>query len=216
MLFRSIPLRVRTTDDYGWVDSSLLLVVNAGTTPWLRYPEYSELGTGTRFTVRPAASAIAGARYRITGALPPGMTFDRATGVISGRPRVADGRVYEPTITAVTASGATLADSWATIKVIKPAVPMRVTARPAGRKLATSRTVVVSAVKHPTWATTSASVRCSGCRWTFSKRTGRVTITKAVPHSRVRVVITVTPTRASASQYAGHIWSRQWKTGARR
>ncbi|MDD2859121.1 MAG: putative Ig domain-containing protein, partial [Candidatus Nanopelagicales bacterium] len=82
---RPMPLRVRMTDTYGWVDTSFIIVVNPGVTPWLRYPEFAELGYGTKAVITPTRSGLpAGGTYAIDGALPPGLAFDTRTGIISG------------------------------------------------------------------------------------------------------------------------------------
>lgn len=211
---RPIPLRIRITDDYGWIDSSQIIVVNPGTTPWLRYPEYAELGAGATATIVPTATGLGPvAGFTADGDLPPGLTLDQRTGVISGTPRVRDGIVYEPTITALDAAGTPVASTWVSITVIKPAVPMRVVAQRATTKLKASKAVVViSSVKHPSWVTLKETVKCSGCTWTLNKKTGKLTVKPGKKTKRISVTILGSPKGAKYSEtYAGHAWSRSWK-----
>ena len=207
------PLRVRMTDDYGSVDSSFIFTVEPGQIPWLRYPEYSEIGFGLTSTIVPTSSGMPTvASYAIDGELPPGLAFDPRTGVISGRATVRDNIVYEPTITALDASGAPLNSTWASITVIKPAVPMQVKARAAKRKVNRGKTVVVTKVSHPKYATLNAEVVCQKCTWTFNKKSGRLVVRNPQKKTSVSVSIIASPKGKTArAKYAGHEWFRSWR-----
>jgi hypothetical protein len=212
---RPIPLRIRITDDYGWVDSSQLIVVNPGTTPWLRYPEFSEISTGQSTRIVPTASGLGEVgSYQIEGDLPAGLVFDTATGVISGRSMVGDDpRVYEPTITALAPTGDPLASTWASLTVIKPAVPMQVVSKKATATLKRGKSVVlVSKVKRPTWVSLNEAVKCTGCSWKLNKKTGKLTVKPGKKTKRVSVTILGSPKGTKYTDtYAGHAWSRSWK-----
>ena len=207
------PLRVRMTDDYGSVDSSFIFTVEPGQIPWLRYPEYSEIGFGLTSTIVPTSSGMPTvASYAIDGELPPGLAFDPRTGVISGRATVRDNIVYEPTITALDASGAPLNSTWASITVIKPAVPMQVKARAAKRKVNRGKTVVVTKVSHPKYTTLNAEVVCQKCTWTFNKKSGRLVVRNPQKKTSVSVSIIASPKGKTArAKYAGHEWFRSWR-----
>ena len=207
------PLRVRMTDDYGSVDSSFIFTVEPGQIPWLRYPEYSEIGFGLTSTIVPTSSGMPTvASYAIDGELPPGLAFDPRTGVISGSATVRDNIVYEPTITALDASGAPLNSTWASITVIKPAVPMQVKARAAKRKVKRGKTVVVTKVSHPKYTTLNAEVECQKCTWTFNKKSGRLVVRNPQKKTSVSVSITASPKGKTArAKYAGHEWFRSWR-----
>jgi hypothetical protein len=210
---RPVPLRVRMTDSYGWVDSSFGFVVDTGVTPWLRYPELAEIGQGRRVTIVPTRSGLPTTdTYRIVGKLPPGLSLNRRTGTISGVPKVRDGLVYEPTITAFGKDGKPQASTVPSLVVVKPAVPMRVTARSTVRPLRASAAVVVAKVRHPRFSTLSAKVICSACRYTFNKSTGRLVVKAGKKTRKIVVVILASPRGAAATTaYAGHEWQRAWR-----
>jgi hypothetical protein len=207
------PLRVRMTDDYGSVDSSFIVTSEAGQIPWLRYPEYSEIGSGLLATITPTVSGMPSiASFEIAGELPEGLDFDPRSGVISGIAAIRDNIVYEPTITALDAAGQPLTSTWSSIAVIKPAVPMQVKARPASKKLTTKQTTIVTAVRHPKYTRLVADVECVGCAWTFNKKTGKLTVKGAKKNSWVTVWVTALPkTLRAKKDYAGHEWRRSWR-----
>jgi hypothetical protein len=201
------------TDDYGSVDSSFIITSEAGQIPWMRYPEYAEIGSGLRTTITPTVSALPTvASFEIDGEIPEGLSFDSRTGVISGVALVRDDIVYEPTITALDAGGQPLTSTWSSITVIKPAVPMHVKARAAKKKITKKKTTVVTTVRHPKYTTLSADVFCTGCTWTFNKKSGKLTIKKPKKKTQVTVFITALPKGPKAkSEFAGHEWYRTWK-----
>lgn len=210
------PVHVSVTDDYGTTTSSFLVPVTATVTPWIRYPEFSQLGNGASARIVPTTSALpAGGTYAIEGDLPAGMRFDSATGVISGKPKFGDDkRVYEPVITYRTTGGAGLAETWASMNVTKHAVPMAPVSKKATAKLkAAKKVVLISKVKHPTWVTVSEVVKCSGgCTWTLNKKTGKLVVTPSKKTKRVSVTIIGDPKgKPYTDQYADHAWSRSWK-----
>jgi len=207
------PLRVRMTDDYGSVDSSFIVTSEVGQIPWLRYPEYSEIGSGLVATIIPTVSGMPSvASFEIDGELPEGLDFDPRSGVISGIAAIRDNIVYEPTITALDAAGQPLTSTWSSITVIKPAVPMNVKARPASKKLTKKKTTIVTKVRHPKYTRLVADVECKGCTWKFNKKTGKLTVKGAKKKSLVSAWITALPKTAKAKrEYAGHEWYRSWK-----
>lgn len=213
---RPVPLRIMITDDYGSTESSAIIVVNPNTTPWLRYPEYSEISSGQATRIVPTATALGDVgAYEIDGDLPSGLVFDTATGVIRGRAQVGDDpRVYEPTITARDKAGNPIASTWASMAVVKPAVPMGVVSAKSTVKLkAGKRTVVVSKVKHPSWVTLKETVECvGGCTWTLNKTTGKLVVKPGTKTKRISVTVLGSPKgKAYAEIYAGHAWSRSWR-----
>lgn len=210
---RPVPLRVRMSDSYGWVDSSFIFVVDEGVTPWLRYPEFAEIGSGRTVRIVPTRSGLpATDSYRITGDLPPGLSLNKKTGVISGVAKVRDGYVYEPTITAIGKDGRPQATTVPSMTVIKPAVPMKVTARTAAKRLKSGATIVVTKVRHPAYSSLSARVVCSGCTHTFNKKSGRLVVKTGKKTTRVTVTITASPRGPKArAAYAGHQWTRTWR-----
>ncbi|MGA1147163.1 MAG: Ig domain-containing protein, partial [Candidatus Nanopelagicales bacterium] len=162
--------------------------------------------------ITPTVSALPTvASFKIDGEIPEGLTFNPRTGVISGVALVRDNIVYEPTITALDAAGQPLTSTWSSITVIKPAVPMHVKARAAKKKLG-KKTTVVTTVRHPKNTTLSAEVFCTGCTWTFNKKSGQLTIKKPKKKTQVTVRIITLPKGAKAKQeFAGHEWYRTWK-----
>ena len=209
---RPVPLRVRMTDGYGWVDASLLFVVNSGVTPWLAYPEYMQIGVGRRVSIVPTRTGLPPvSRYWISAGLPAGLTFSTKTGAITGSSVVHDGIIYEPTIMAIGTDGKPVASTWVSITVIKPAVPMRVSARNATKRLNRAHTVLVTKVKHPSFVTLTATVRCTACSTSFNKRTGRLVVTTRKGTKKVTVTIVGQPNTAKTrTSYAGHTWTRTW------
>ena len=210
---RPIPLRVRMTDSYGWVDASLLLVVNPGVTPWLAYPEYMQIGVGRAATITPTRSGLGTVKeYRIRGDIPKGMRFSHRTGSLTGTGLIHDGIIYEPTIVAIGADGNILTSTWVSITVIKPAVPMRVAARSAARTVRATRTVLVTKIKHPSYVRLTASVACRHCSFRFNAKTGRLVVRTAKSTRKVAVTIVGQPTTARTKvAFAGHVWSRTWR-----
>ncbi|MDA0252920.1 MAG: putative Ig domain-containing protein [Actinobacteria bacterium] len=71
-----IPLRIRQTDEHGWVDSSMLLLVDGSTNPWLAYPDHVTLSTGASRTIRATVVGLPDATYELSGRLPKGMNLD--------------------------------------------------------------------------------------------------------------------------------------------
>jgi hypothetical protein len=213
---RPVPLRVRMTDSYGWVDSSFILVVNGGVTPWLAYPEYMQIGVGRKVAIVPTRTGLpAVARYWISEGLPKGLHFSTKTGAITGRSVVHDGIIYEPTIMAIGADGKPAASTWVSITVIKPAVPMRVTARPATKPVKPGKTMLVAKIRHPKYAHLTAKVSCSKCTFTFNKKTGKLVVRTTKSTKKVTVNIVGQPSGARArTAYAGHAWTRTWKVHA--
>lgn len=184
-----------------------------GVTPWLRYPEFAELGYGTKAVITPTRSGLpAGGTYAIDGALPPGLAFDTRTGIISGVAKINDGIVYEPTVTAVGADGKAQVSTRASITVIKPAVPMQVIARAATTAVKAGTTVLVARVRHPNYASLSAKVTCKACTSVFTPSTGKLVVKLAKGTTSVTVRIVASPIGAKAKvAFAGHAWSRTWR-----
>ena len=209
---RPVPLRVRMTDDYGWVDTSFIIVVNQGLTPWLRYPDYAQLDRNSATIIDPTRSGLPGnTRYTITGRLPKGLVFDKVSGAIYGKPVVAGGSVFRPTVRAVDTKGNVIASTWANLTVTKPAVPMKVKARSAARRLTVGTFTLVTSVKHPALSRLSANVDCTACTHTFNKRTGRLVVRVTKAHQVVRVHIAAVPVgTANRAVFSAHVWSRAW------
>jgi len=210
------PVHVSVTDDYGTTTSSFLVPVSATVAPWIRYPEFSQIGIGDKATITPTTSGLpSGGTFTINGDLPAGMTFNPSTGVISGKPKFGDDqRVYEPTITYRTADGAGLAETWASMNVTKHAVPMAAVSKKATAKLKAGKQVVlISKVKHPKWVSISEAVKCTGgCTWKLNKKTGKLVVTPSTKAKRVSVSIIGDPVgKPYTEQYADHAWSRSWK-----
>jgi hypothetical protein len=209
---RPIPLRIRMTDGYGWVDSSLLFVVDAGVTPWLAYPEFMQIGIGRQVSITPTRTGLPPvSRYWISAGLPTGLTFNTRTGAITGTSVVHDGIIYEPTIMAIGADGRPVASTWVSITIIKPAVPMQVVGRNAAKPMKRGRTALVTRVKHPSFVTLTAKVTCAKCTFTFNRRSGRLVVTTRKGTKRVTVTIVGQPNSVrTKTSYAGHTWTRTW------
>jgi hypothetical protein len=209
---RPVPLRIRMTDSYGWVDSSLLFVVNDTAAPWLAYPEYIQIGVGRKVAIMPTRSGLPTVkRYWVSEGLPTGLHFSTKTGAITGTSVVHDGIIYEPTIMAIGADGKPVASTWVSITIVKPAIPMRVTSRPAAKQLKKGKSVLVAKVRHPSSAMLSAHVTCRACTFTFNKKTGKLVVTARKGTKKVTVRIVGQPTTAKAkTAFAGHIWTRTW------
>ena len=210
------PLRVRATDAYGSVESSFIVVVNGGATPWLRYPEFSEIGTGTEVAIIPTASALGSdVSFSIEGDLPSGLVFNPSNGHITGTATVGeDGTVYEPTITARSANGDTITSTWSSIMVIKPAVPMKVASKKASYKVGPRGAVVVRSVKRPTWVSLAETVKCTGgpCTWKLNKKSGKLFVKPGKKTTRIQVTVMGSPKgQANAEKYGAHAWSLSWK-----
>ena len=163
--------------------------------------------------ITPTRSGLpAGGTYAIDGALPAGLAFDVRTGVIAGVPKINDGIVYEPTVTAVSADGKAQVSTRASITVIKPAVPMQVIARAAATAVKAGTTVLVARVRHPNYASLSAKVTCKSCTSTFTPSSGKLVVKVAKGTTSVTVRILATPIGAKAKEaFAGHAWSRTWR-----
>jgi hypothetical protein len=209
---RPVPLRVRMTDRYGWVDASLLFVVNDGVTPWLAYPEYMQIGVGRKVSIVPTRTGLpAVKRYWLSQGLPTGLRFSTKTGAITGTSVVNDGTVYEPTIMAIGADGKPVASTWVSITVVKPAIAMKVTARPASKSLKRGTSTLVRKVKRPLGATLTAKVTCKKCSFTFNKKTGKVVVEATKSTKKVTATIVGQPSGARGrAAYAGHTWTRTW------
>jgi hypothetical protein len=210
---RPVPLRVRMTDEYGWVDTSFIVVVNQGVTPWLRYADFAQLDRNAMAIIDPTRSALPGdTRYTITGKLPRGLTFDKVTGAIYGKPAVTAGSVFHPTVRAYDKVGQLIATTWASITVTKPSVPMKVTARSSAQALSARKLTLVTSVKHPSFASLAARVSCGGCKYTFNKKTGQLVVSPKKGIKTIRVSIVGAPiSAANRQQYSSHVWSRSWK-----
>ncbi len=210
---RPVPMRVRMTDDYGWVDSSFLIVVNQGITPWVRYPDYAQLDLGTRTIVDPTRSGLPGTTtYTLTGRLPKGLTFDKVTGAIYGTPRAARAKVYHPTVRAHNAQGDVVAVTQLSVAVTKSAVPMRVKARAAARSVKPGSVVLVTRIAHPSWSRVTVKVRCASCTYVFRPKTGRLVVTVAKGAKKVTVRVLAVPVGAAArAEYVRHQWVRTWR-----
>jgi hypothetical protein len=213
---RPVPLRVRMTDDYGWVDASFLIVVNQGVTPWVRYPDLTQLDAKSATIIDPTRSALPGStRYTISGRLPKGLTFDRTTGAIYGTPTVANARLFHPTVRAHDKRGKVVVSAQLTVTVTKSAVPMKVTARAASKHLARGKNVLVTKVLHPPFSALTAKVTCKGCTHTFNRKTGKIVVHTTKRTTTVTVRIAARPTGATARRdYTVHTWTRTWRARA--
>jgi hypothetical protein len=203
-----VPLRVRMTDDHGWVDSSMMLLVGSAANPWLSYPAHVYLAQGAERTVRPSASAVPGETFELLGRLPEGMTFSTTDGSFTGRPAKAISQPRVITVQTVLPDGSVAASDTFLLTVRKRAVPMRVasaTLKPA------RRATVVSHVKHTQASRLTAKVVCADCTHTFDATTGRVTVRPGADTTSVRVTVTATPVGSAArAKYRSHTWTRTW------
>jgi hypothetical protein len=213
----SSPLRVRMTDDYGWVDASLSVSVSTDPAAWLRYPDYARVGIGEKVAITPVATSLgSGVRFTSKGALPPGFVFNRTTGAFSGTAKKLDEIVYEPTITAYRSDGSVVATTVVSLNVISPTVPLEVVSRKASMPIpAGKRTTLVSKVRTPSWAVTTTKVTCGpGCRSAVNPTTGKVVVTGARKGQRVTVTVIArvkpgAPTRYGS--YLPHGWRVNWR-----
>ncbi len=203
------PLRIRQRDAYGSVDASLIMVVNASPTPWVRYPEHPISTYRQAVIITPTLSELPEqTTFQLVGKLPKGLSFDRRTGVIRGNPiGLAQNRPL--TITAIGPDGTSIATTTTSITVRKPTVPLSVTARHASARIGAKRVVVVTKSRHPKWMTAVTRVKCTGCTSRVDTRTGRVTITPGRRTTQVTVTIVAQPRQAS-SMYRPHVWTRTW------
>ena len=203
------PLRIRQRDGYGSVDASLIMVVNASPTPWIRYPEHPISAYRQPVTIAPTLSELpARTTFRLTGKLPKGLRFNPSTGVIAGKPTgLAQNRPL--TVTALGPDGRVVATTTTSITVRKATVPLSVTARHANLRLGNKTVVVVAKARHPKWTMATTRVTCTGCTSRVNKRTGRVTVTAGPRTTKVTVTVTAKPRRA-ASMYRPHVWTRTW------
>jgi large repetitive protein len=215
----SMPLRVRMTDSYGWVDASLTVVVGSAPEPWLRYPDYARVGIDEKVTITPVATSLGSdVRFQAEGALPPGFVFNRTTGAFSGTARKLDEIVYEPTITAYRSDGSIVTKTVVSLNVISPTVPLHVVSRKASRPIpAGKRTTLVSQVRTPSWAFTTTKVACGpGCRAAVNRTTGKVIVSGVRKGQRVTVTV-ITRTKPSArvqyGHYLPHGWRVSWRVG---
>ena len=207
-----VPLRVRMTDDHGWVDSSMMLLVGSAANPWLSYPAHVYLAQGAERTVRPSASAVPGETFELLGRLPEGMTFSTTDGSFTGRPAKAISQPRVITVQTVLPDGSVAASDTFLLTVRKRAVPMRVTAQVASATLKPARrATVVSHVKHTQASRLTAKVVCADCTHTFDATTGRVTVRPGADTTSVRVTVTATPVGSAArAKYRPHAWTRTW------
>lgn len=214
---RSAPLRVRMTDDYGWVDASLSVSVRTEPAAWLRYPDYARVGIGEKVAITPVATSLgSGVRFKSEGALPPGFVFNRTTGAFSGTAKKLDEIVYEPTVTAYRSDGSVVATTVVSLNVISPTVPLEVVSRKASMPIPVGkRTTLVSKVRTPSWAVTTTKVTCGpGCRSAVNPTTGKVVVTGARKGQRVTVTVIArvkpgAPTRYGS--YLPHGWRVNWR-----
>ena len=207
-----IPLRVRQVDEHGWVDASMMLLVDGSTNPWLSYPHHVTVATGINRTIRPTVVGLPDATYELAGTLPKGMNLDPATGAIIGRPQAVSKKPAEVTVSAVLPDGTIAASDTLQITVRKRAIPMAVTAAPASRILKPGSTaIVVAKVKHTDASRLVAKVVCADCTHTFDATTGRVTVRPGADTTSVRVTVTATPVGSAArAKYRSHTWTRTW------
>jgi len=203
------PLRIRQRDAYGGVDASLIMVVGASPTPWIRYPEHPISTYGQPVTIAPTLSALPDTTaFRLAGKLPTGLAFDPRTGVISGKPiGLAQNRPL--TVTASGPDGTVLATTTTSITVRKATVPLSVSARHANARLGTKPIVVVSKARHPRWTTILTRVQCTGCTHRVDTASGRVIVRPGPRTTKVTVTVTARPRQAS-SMYRPHVWTRTW------
>jgi len=208
-----IPLRIRQVDDHGWVDSSMMLLVDGTTNPWLTYPHHVTVAKGTTRTIRPTVVGLPAATYELVGNLPRGMTLDPATGAITGRPAAVSKKPAEVSVLAMLPDGTVAASDTLLITVRKRAIPMAVTAAPARTVLRDGQVAtLVSKVKHARASKLTAKVMCAGCTHTFNKATGKLTVRPGAKTASVKVTVTATPTGAAAkAKFRPHMWSRSWK-----
>jgi len=204
-----IPLRVRQRDAYGSVDASLIMVVGAAPTPWIRYPDHPLATFGKPVSITPTLSELPqDAVFRLTGKLPRGLRFDQRTGVISGS-STSPVRSRALTVTAHGADGRPIASTATSISIRRAAVPLSVTAKPAATKVTRKATVLISKAQHPSWTKVTTRVSCTGCKWRADSRTGRVIVTPGPRTTRVTVTITATAMSAN-NTYRPHVWTRTW------
>jgi hypothetical protein len=207
-----IPLRIRQVDDHGWVDSSMMLLVDGTTNPWLTYPHHVTVAKGTSRTIRPTVVGLPAATYELVGTLPRGMTLNPSTGAITGRPAAVSKKPAEVSVLAVLPDGTVAASDTLLITVRKRAIPMAVTAAKASTELRAGKsTTVVTKVKHTKASKLTAKVTCADCTHTFNKETGTVTVRPGTTTTTVKVTITADPVgKANKAKYRHHVWSRSW------
>lgn len=213
----SAPLRVRMTDDYGWVDASLSVSVRTDPAAWLRYPDYARVGIDEKVTITPVATSLgSGVRFTSEGDLPPGFVFNRTTGAFSGTAKKLDEIVYEPTVTAYRSDGSVVASTVVSLNVISPTVPLEVVSRKASMSIpAVKRTTLVSKVRTPSWAVTTTKVTCGrGCRSAVNPTTGKVVVTGARKGERVTVTVIARVKPGAPARYGSYLphgWRVSWQ-----
>lgn len=210
---RPMPIRVRMSDDYGWVESSFIFVVNSGVTQWLRYADFAQIGTGQSVAIVPTRSGLpATDSYVLSGAIPKGLKFNTSTGVLSGRALVSNGVVYSPTVTALGVDRKPQTTTVVRVKVVKPGVPMKVNGRVQSAALKVGTSVVVTKTTHPAYSRLDAYVACKGCTFTFDRKRGKLTVKTGKSTTSVTATIVAAPVGSKAKAlYADHAWSRTWK-----
>ncbi len=207
-----IPLRIRQSNNYGWVDSSMMLLVGGAANPWLTYPHHVTIATGTTRTVRPTIVGLPNATFELSGTLPRGLTLNPATGAITGKPAAVTKRPAEVTVSAVLPDGTVAASDTLQITVRKRAVPLAVSALQAAKKLSPSRaTAVVQRIRHSAASRVSVKVICSGCKHTVQATTGRVEVRPGAATQSITVVVAAAPVGSqNKAAYRSHVWTRTW------
>lgn len=214
---RPTPIRVRMSDDFGWVESSFIFVVNSGVTQWLRYADFAQIGTGQSVAIVPTRSGLpATDSYALSGAIPKGLKFNKSTGVLSGRALVSNGVVYSPTVTALGADRKPQTTTVVRVKVVKPGVPMKVNGRVQSSPLKVSSSVVVTKTTHPAYSRLDAYVTCKGCTFNFDRKLGKLTVKTGKSTTTVTATIVAAPVGSKAKAlYADHAWSRTWQAAGK-
>jgi hypothetical protein len=207
-----IPLRIRQSNNYGWVDSSMMLLVGGAANPWLTYPHHVTIARGTTRTIRPTIVGLPNATFELSGTLPRGLRLNPATGAINGKPAAITKRPAEVTVSAMLPDGTVAASDTLQITVRKRAVPLAVSALQATKKVSPSRaTVVVQRIRHSAASRVSVKVICSGCKHTVQAKTGRVVVRPGATTSSVKVIVTAKPVgKRNKAAYRSHVWARKW------
>jgi len=209
-----IPLRIRQTDQHGWVEASMMLLVDGTTNPWLSYPHHATVAKGTTRTIRPTVVGLPGATYELQGTLPAGLSFDSTSGAISGKATKLSKKSAEVSVLAVLPDGSVATSDTLLITVRKRAIPMAVTAVKATKELKQGkRTTVVRKVKHTKASRIRAQVTCEGCTYTFNKKTGKVRVKPGRSTGEITVKVTARPVgKKNKAKYRHHVWTRTWST----
>ena len=210
-----IPLRIRQKDGHGWVDASMMLLVDNTVNPWLTYPHHVTVATGTTRTIRPTVVGLPEATYELIGTLPRGMTLDPSTGAITGKAKTVSKKPAEVSVLAVLPDGSVAASDTLLITARKRAIPMSVTAAKSSTQLKAGKsTTVVTKVKHTKNSKLKAKVTCTDCTHTFNRKTGKLTVRPGGKTTTVEVTVTARPVgKRMKARYRHHVWSRTWNVG---